>query len=350
MNIEELKIRQLTNQFLIEPADKFTVVRNLCGVQAQFMVNAKHSLKIRCNDFDENTIADGLVKNWTVRGTVHVFAESDLPLFIRCKNGENYRKNEWGGYTFWNNERRVWALTPERQKYFSEIIVSAVSERSYTRDELKDICRSYGMDALEEDSMFEAWGGGIRELCERGFMNYVVQEKKAYCASPDFIPLPEEDAKLEIARRYFTNMGPATVHDAMYYTGAKQAEVKNWIKTLPVESVECNGNTYYYIPNGKIYDKEIPPCIFLAGFDQLMLGYQKKESLYLPQEHLRGIFNLAGIVMPSVLLNGKVVGKWKKKNSKLTITLFEAISSNEQRVIKDSAEKCWMDNLKITFE
>ena len=313
MNIEELKIRQLTNQFLLEPADKFTVVRNLCGVQAQFMVNAKHSLKIRCNDLDENTIADGLVKNWTVRGTVHVFAESDLPLFIRYKSGENYRKNEWGGYTFWNNERRVWSLTPERQKYFSEIIVSAVSERSYTRDELKDICRSYGMDALEKDSMFEAWGGGIRELCERGFMNYVVQEKKAYCASPDFIPLPEEDAKLEIARRYFTNMGPATVHDAMYYTGAKQAEVKKWIKTLPVESVECNGKTYYYIPNGKSYDKEIPPCIFLAGFDQLMLGYQKKESLYLPQEHLRGIFNLAGIVMPSVLLNGKVVGKWKKK-------------------------------------
>ena len=206
------------------------------------------------------------------------------------------------------------------------------------------------MDALEEDSMFEAWGGGIRELCERGFMNYVVQEKKAYCASPDFIPLPEEDAKLEIARRYFTNMGPATVHDAMYYTGAKQAEVKNWIKTLPVESVECNEKTYYYIPNGKSYDKEIPPCIFLAGFDQLMLGYQKKESLYLQQEHLRGIFNLAGIVMPSVLLNGKVVGKWKKKNSKLTITLFEAISSNEQRVIKDCAEKCWNDNLKILFE
>lgn len=327
-----------------------TVVHDLCGVQAQFMVNAMHSLKIRCNDFDENTISDGLVKNWTVRGTVHVFAESDLPLFIRCKNGENYRKNEWGGYTFWNNERRVWALTPERQKYFSEIIVSAVSERSYSRDELKDICRSYGMDALEEDSMFEAWGGGIRELCERGFMNYVVQEKKAYCASPDFIPLPEEDAKLEIARRYFTNMGPATVHDAMYYTGAKQAEVKNWIKTLPVDSVESNGKTYYYIPNDKSYDKEIPPCIFLAGFDQLMLGYQKKESLYLPQEYLRGIFNLAGIVMPSVLLNGKVVGKWKKKNSKLSITLFEAISSNEQRAIKDCAEKCWNDNLKILFE
>ena len=112
--IQELKICQLTNQHLIQPADKMAVIRDLCGVQAQFMVNAMHSLKIRCNDFKENTAADGLVKNWTVRGTVHVFAESDLPLFIRCNNGEAYRKNEWGGYTFWN-QRDKWALTPERQ-------------------------------------------------------------------------------------------------------------------------------------------------------------------------------------------------------------------------------------------
>lgn len=169
MTIEELKIRQLTNQYLIKPVDKMTVVRDLCGLQSQFMVNAIHSLKIRSNDFEESTVSDGLVKNWTVRGTVHVFAESDLSLFIRCNNGENYRKNEWGGYTFWNNERRVWALTPERQKYFSEIVVSAVSEKSYTRDELKALCRSYGMDDNEEASMFESWGGGIRLLCERGF-------------------------------------------------------------------------------------------------------------------------------------------------------------------------------------
>ncbi|MBQ8259837.1 MAG: winged helix DNA-binding domain-containing protein, partial [Clostridia bacterium] len=202
----------------------------------------------------------------------------------------------------------------------------------------------------EEDSMFEAWGGGIRELCERGFMHYVVQEKKAYIASPEFEPIPEEEAKLEIARRYFTNMGPATIHDAMYYTGAKQAEVKNWLNQLPVESVECEGKTYYYIPNGKSYDNEIPPCIFLAGFDQLMLGYQKKESIYLPQEHLRGIFNLAGIVMPPILLNGKVVGKWKKKDSKLWITLFEALAAKDRKIIQRTAECFWHCELKITFD
>ncbi|MBQ3013969.1 MAG: winged helix DNA-binding domain-containing protein [Clostridia bacterium] len=350
MNIEELKIRQLTNQHLLDPSDKLTVIRDLCGVQAQFFPNAMHSLRVRCHDFDENTVADGLVKNWSVRGTVHVFAESDLPLFIRCNNGEAYRKNKWGGYTFWNDGRRVWSLTPERQKYFSDIIISAVSERAHTRDELKELCRAHGMDAEEVDSMFESWGGGIRELCERGFMHYVVQEKKAYIASPEFRPIPEEEAKLEIARRYFTNIGPATIHDAMYYTGAKQAEVKNWLKMLPVESFDCEGKTYYYIPNGKTYDKEIPPCIFLAGFDQLMLGYQKKESVYLPQEHLRGIFNLAGIVMPPILLHGKVVGKWKKKNENLICTLFETVSDREKKDICDTAKGLWRSIKKITFE
>ena len=99
MTAEEIKIRQLTNQYLITPSDKMTVIRDLCGVQAQFMPNAMHSLKIRCSDYDEETVSNGLVKNWTIRGTVHVFAESDLPLFIRCNNGENYRKTDWNGYT-----------------------------------------------------------------------------------------------------------------------------------------------------------------------------------------------------------------------------------------------------------
>ena len=35
-------------------------------------------------------------------------------------------------------------------------------------------------------------------------------------------------------------------------------------------------------------------CLFLGGFDQLMPGYEKKDSRYLPKEYLRGIFNLVG--------------------------------------------------------
>lgn len=349
MTIEEIKLRRITNQYLAYPADKLTVVRDLCGIQSQFMVNVMHSLKIRCFDYSEDTVQNGLVKNWTVRGTVHVFVQDDLPLFIHCNNGKDYRRNEWNGYTFWN-QRANWALTPERQKFFADLIVDAVETEARTRDELKAICRGQGMTAAEEDSMFDQWGGGIRELCERGFMNYVVQEKKAYCPSPQFTPIPEEEAMLEIARRYFMHFGPATIHDAQYYFHTTAAEVKKWISKLPVKSAECGGRVYYYIENGKAYHHDIPKCLFLAGFDQLMLGYEKKESLYLSPENIRGIFNLAGIVMPALMVDGKVVGRWKKKGRKLTVTLFENLRPENIEAVQEKAGMLWDDVSKIEWE
>ena len=312
------------------------------------MTNALHSLKIRCCDYDEATVADGLVKNWTVRGTVHVFSREDLPLFIHCNNGADYRKNEWNGYSFWN-QRDKWVLTPERQKFLAQVILDALKTQSLTREELKEICRQNGMTESEESSMFDQWGGGVRELCERGFMNYVVQEKKAFCLSPEFTPIPEEEAKLEQARRYFTNFGPATIHDAMYYFHTTTTQVKQWMKQLPLQETECEGKTYYYIENGKEYHRELPQCLFLAGFDQLMLGYEKKESLYLPQEHLRKIFNLAGIVMPALMINGQVVGKWKQKNGKLTVELFDKVREKEKKTVTEKAETLWNDLIKIEF-
>ena len=54
--------------------------------------------------------------------------------------------------------------------------------------------------------------------------------------------------------------------------------------------------------------------------------------------------------MQTILLNGRVVGKWKKKNSNLTFTLFETISNNEKKIIRNTAEELWHSISKITFE
>lgn len=345
MTLDEIKTRQLTNQYLIVPSDKMTVVRDLCGIQAQFMSNAMHALKIRCTDYDDANVGDNLVKNWTIRGTVHIFAKDDLPLFVHCNNGRDYRCNEWHRASFWN-QRDIWALMPERQKLFSEIILASLSEKTQTRDELKSVCRANGMTEPEENSMFDSWGGGIRELCERGFIHYAVQEEKVYCLSPMFDPIPENEAMLEIARRYFSNMGPVTIHDAMYYFRTTASQVKQWLAELSVQSAECGGKTYFYIENGKQYNHNMPKCLFLAGFDQLMLGYEKKESLYLRPEHMRAIFKLSGIVMPAILMDGQVVGKWKKKNRRLSIELFDTV---DREVIKESAEAVWDDIAAIDF-
>lgn len=197
MELEEIRLRRLANHGLISPLERLEAARRLCGIQAQFMSYAQHALRVRCSDWERG--GEGLVKNWTLRGTLHVFTESDLPLFIRA---ENYRKNEWSGQSFWNS-RPDWALTPERQSRFTEVVLEALAGGPKTRDELKSACRAEGMTEAETGSMFHPWGGGVRQLCERGFINYAAGEKKEFCLAPAFEPLPESEAKLELAKRYF---------------------------------------------------------------------------------------------------------------------------------------------------
>ena len=266
MTVEEIRLRRLSNQHLLEPADMRTVVRDLCGIQAQFFSNAVHSLRIRCRDFSESEMRENLVKNWTVRGTVHVFDKDDARLFIRSAN---YRCNQWTEPYFWN-KRDDWGLTPEQQSFFTDVIVDALSDSPRTREELKQICTDEGMTDAEERSMFHPWGGGVREMCERGFMHYIAQDEKVFCLTPEFEPISEEKAMLELARRYFTHFAPATLHDAMYFFGASARKVRGWLEQLPVCKTECGGETYFYIESGRDYSGcTMPECLFLAGFDQL---------------------------------------------------------------------------------
>ena len=333
MSLEEIKICRLAGQHLLAPADTQTVVKDLCGLQAQFLSHALHGLSIRTGTVN----TDGLVKSWTNRGTMHLFSIDDLPLFL--------------------HEGRTHVLRPvdtlesdayigaERKAYFADAILDAVSQGIDEREALKEVCEKAGMTENESLSLFDPWGGLIRALCETGRLCHKVQEKKAYQLCPEFEPLEEESARLELGRRYFTHFGPATLKDAAYFFGTTQTKAKNWLNKLPVAETVLDGKSYFYIDNG-VSPGELPGCLFLAGFDQLMLGYEKTVSLFLPRENMRDIFNLAGIVRPAILIDGNVAGWWNMKNRKLSINMF---GNYDAGMIEETANGLWTDIKKIEF-
>ena len=327
MTPEEIKLRRLAGQHLLAPADTQTVVKDLCGVQAQFLGHALHGLSIRCNEVS----TEGLIKSWTNRGTMHLFSVVDLPLFLHEGRTHFLRPVD-------TLESDAY-ITAARKAYFADLIVAAVAQGIDQREDLKAVCEQAGMTESESQSLFDPWGGTIRALCEAGRICHKVQEKKAYQLCPAFEPMEPEPARLELARRYFTHFGPATIKDAAYFFGTTQTKVKSWLKQLPVAETDLDGKSYFYIDNGSP-SGELPACLFLAGFDQLMLGYEKTESLFLPREHMREIFNLAGIVRPAILVNGTVVGWWNLKNRKLKITLLDPA---DQTLIEHTATDLWHD-------
>ena len=333
MTLEEIKLRRLAGQHLLAPTDTQTVVKDLCGVQAQFLSHALHGLSIRCTEVN----TEGLVKSWTNRGTMHLFSVDDLPLFLHEGRTHFLRPVD-------TLESDAY-ITADRKAYFADLIVDAVAQGIDEREALKTVCEKAGMTESESQSLFDPWGGTIRALCEAGRICHKVQEKKAYQLCPTFEPMAEEPARIELARRYFTHFGPATIKDAAYFLGTTQTKVKSWLKQLPVREATLNGKAYFYIDNG-LPAGILPDCLFLAGFDQLMLGYEKTDSLFLPKEHMRDIFNLAGIVRPAILVNGTVVGWWNHKNRKLKITLF---APTDQKLISDTATHLWSDLKQIEY-
>lgn len=370
MNENEIKQLRLYRQHITNRSDKHTVCHDLNGLQSQFTVNVYYGLKIRCNEeITPQNFGDGLVKNWTVRGTVHAFNEDDLPLFKH--DMALYHNDNFKGYGIFSEaaykfaktkeyysaeveeyQKRgfAWSLTPERQKYFSQFIIQKVSEGICSREKLKQACLDNGMTLSECDSMFDQWGGGMRELCERGFLCYKVCEKKEFMLSPDFTPINSSDAETETAKRYFENFAPATINDFAYYYGCTLTRAKELMSNLPLEHYNVGGKNYFYMGKLPPNVSDIPKCVLLAGFDQLMLGYKKEESIFLPHKHMRGIFNLAGIVMPPILLNGTVVGRWRKKNKKVSFELFEKISDRDKKIIENTALKLYSEINKIEWK
>ena len=333
MTSEEIKLRRLVGQHLLTSTDTQTVVKDLCGVQAQFLSHALHGLSIRCTEVN----TDGLIKSWTNRGTMHLFSKDDLPLFLHEGRTHFLRAVDTLASDAYINARR--------KSYFADLIVDAIAHGIDGRDALKAVCEKAGMTDSESRSIFDPWGGTIRALCEAGRICHKVQEKKAYRLCPTFAPMAEAPARIELARRYFTHFGPAGVKDAAYFLGTTQTKIKSWMKALPLSDTTLDGRTYFYIDAGTPAGA-LPPCLFLAGFDQLMLGYEKTESLFFAKAHMRDIFNLAGIVRPAILVNGTVVGWWNLKNSKLRITLF---TPADERLISDTASHLWHDLKQIEF-
>lgn len=341
MKLEELMLRRLSAQYLTAPADCREVAEGLCGLQAQFLRNAVHALRIRADRLS----LEGLVKTWTLRGTVHLVPESDLPLYLRtCGTAEDVCESGWYRWT----AERGHANPPERERELARLTVEAISGGVDTREALRTHLRACGMTEAEESRVFNPWGGMISELAGIGVLCFRVDmaddahpdETKRYRLLAPFTPLPEEAARQELARRYLTHCGPVTLRDAAYFFHWTQAEAKSAFEAVGAERLACEGREYFALPGAEAA-QDMPRVVLLAGFDPLMLSYRKEDNPFLPQENLRGIFNLAGIVNPAILLNGRVVGKWKEAKGKVELTAFEAIGARDRTRIEKEAGRLY---------
>ena len=337
---KELQQWQLWAQHLTAQADSLTVGSDLCGLQAQYAANALHSLRLR----SDSTDMTGFVKAWTLRGTLHLFPAKDLPLYRPYTGVEGIFRTDYGKWLYDGHCQ----VSQERMLYFAQLVTDNLSDTPLSRDALKELCRANGMTEEEEERVFSGWGGVIRLLAECGVLCVSAPVNRAYLRCPRLPDVSREQADAELLRRYVTHYGPVTLHDAMYFFRWSQKKLRALLDGLYAETLTCDGRTYYYLVQPQA--PPVPRCIFLAGFDPLLLGYEKKESLYLPPEHLKQIFNNTGIVFPALLVDGQVIGKWKEQPKRVEITLFAPLNKSQLQAIRRECRRLWPEKQLLMAE
>lgn len=333
MDAQTLRQIILHRQHLTNPAGMHTVCRGLCGIQAQMHNHSVYTLAVRCDHPLPSGWEEQFIKTWTHRGTLHFFAPEELPLYLhegRVRQARQVDSLDADPH-----------ISAKRKQFFARVMLDMLQQGPQSRAALKTACREKGMTAEEEKSLFDGWGGLLYPLSRLGMVSHVISSQKDFRLMPAFAPMKEKEAKREMLRRYFTAYGPVTVNDAVYFFRWTKADIRGMMEHLPLRSLEAEGRQYFYAGDLPEDLPRVPAILLPGGFDPLMLGYRKEESLFLPRQYLRGIYNLAGMVFPPVLVHGQVAGRWKQEKKAVTFTMFKPLNKRDRAALERKAEKAF---------
>ncbi len=332
---EILLYNSLKGLHLLDKADTHTVVSDLMGLQAQFANYPKASLKIRASDYEEQDPFRGLVKIWSHRGTMHLVPEDELGLHLSAyDNGGPFVEGYWG-------------ISRADAERWAPFIQDEIRRGNNTRDGLKAACANAGMGEELLHRAFYGWGGLIREMVTRGLIVCGTGTQKEYFIPNTVTWMERDEARRVFLRRYFEHYCPATVSDCRYFFGNwKKADMDPLLNELLPELV-CTviaGKKYYSL-HEPVTDADLPACVLVPGFDQLILGYKDRDRM-IDSCFLKELTNISGIVSPSILIRGRIRARWKLAGREVLVTSFDKRMKKDETVIRRKVKEVFGKQVK----
>jgi hypothetical protein len=317
MNPGEVARSRLANQQITahtseSPKD---VVASFGGMQAQDYRSALWAVGLRLAKASEADVEQALataaiVRTWAMRGTLHFVAAADVRWILgllapRAIAGSAYRRSQL----------EIDDLTLARSR---DLFMAALADGSV-------LARPEAMGLLE--------GAGIKTIGQRGIhilrhlsLEGLLCQLAFKARQPTFglldawVPrsaaMDRGDALAELASRYFSSRGPATLKDFVWWSGLTVADAKAAIELAATRLArEQNGDTVYWMP---ATSSAVPllekPVSVLPSFDEYILAYADREMALgdIPRERVFA----GGVFRPTVVVDGRVVGTWNPGNSK----------------------------------
>jgi uncharacterized protein YukE len=325
--------RRLERHALRTPApartDPAELARSMCGAHAQVLSAAELSLGLRirgatCADVRRALWEDrGLVKTYGPRGTVHLLAARDLPMWTGALSAIPAQSPFPEGVR----------LTPEQTEQVVGAIGTALADAELTIDELNeavvDLAGPWAgervMPAFQD--LWPRWRQAVGTAARRGVLCFGQNRGRRVTYTsprrwlPGFAPAAEEEAVAGLLRRYLHAYGPATPKQFAQWIGAPSAWAAGQFRRHRDELTEVLfEGTPAWVASG---DTEVPAggepvdgILLLPYFDAFVVGSQPRDRLFPGRAAGRALVpsGQAGN-FPVLLVDGEVAGVWHQRRS-----------------------------------
>jgi hypothetical protein len=339
--------QRLINQGLVRPALKAAaeVVARLGAVQAQDYAASKWGISQRTGGLTdaqiEKEIDDGtIVRTHVLRPTWHFVAAADIGWMLALTAPRVHSAN-----AHWYRWLEVDDVVARRGR---GVIEKALRDgKQLTRAELGAALSKAKIQIstpvrLACIVMRAELDGVICSGARRGKQfTYALLEERV--TRPTAL---ERDAALcELARRYFTARGPATIADFAWWSGLTKADAKRGVEaaTTHLEHQSIEGRSYWFPAAERAVRVASPLAHLLPNFDEYFIGLKDRSDFGARLES-SGIKPRTTVLAGHFLaVNGQMVGGWRRTLVRRTVVVESKplirLTEAERRAVEVATRK-----------
>jgi len=194
---------------------------------------------------------------------------------------------------------------------------------SLTRDELTEEFDNLHIVTNENRLSHILMGAELEGIVCSGPMK---ANKLTYALLSERVPvkkqLTREEALAALARRYFTSHCPATLRDFTWWSGLTITHARKALESIKGDLIsETIGTETYWMSHSFTNANAAKPSVhLLPSYDEFLIGYADRTAA-LEAVHNKKTISENGIFRPIVVVNGQVVGLWKRITKKDTVYL-----------------------------
>jgi hypothetical protein len=346
MNTNDIIRYRLFNQQIAET--KFTkpaeIVSWLVAMQAQEYAMSKWAIGLRLpgstDEVVEKAFTEGaILRTHVMRPTWHFVTPGDIRWLLKLTaprveaiNAFTYRQQELDSKIF-KRSNDIIAKTLEGGKQLTRTALQTELKKK------KIIANGVRLSCLMMKAELE---GIICSGARSGKQfTYALLDERV----PPAKSITKKEALQEVAVRYFTSRGPATVKDFATWSGLSVTEAKEGVAMLSSKFIKekINDQEYIFLPAAFNTNNKIQTSFLMPDYDEYGMGYRDRSAIFNTKVDLSKFKNDNPIFNRMIIIDGKIEGTWKRviKNSTINVEAvpFTTLSKSKQQVVKKMIKK-----------